>query len=290
MREHLFITTEHFENCHIFQIFGVSKASINQFGLVNPGDTVFFLNRKDNLFIGPYKVVSDIFYNEEIIWDKSNREKGIDAYPYRVRLKSDIIYAIDGNILSKVIEKKMRIDSGDLRGRSVFTLFPKDSGILEPILKKEGKELKKAIVNKEITGEDITIELAEQKDFYESFLEFFLLKNFTDFFDSNLLPYNQFRTNLLDSRIDIIALTEKKILVLELKRKKIEEKDVQQLQTYISWVKNNTKLLEKIFKTKLNKADIQSFIIGKDVDNDFSTDYPIKKYTLKEDKLILSDL
>lgn len=42
MREHLFITTKYFENCHKFQIFGVGKVSVNQFGLDDIGDRVFF--------------------------------------------------------------------------------------------------------------------------------------------------------------------------------------------------------------------------------------------------------
>jgi len=66
----LFITTKHFENCHKFQIFGVGKASINHFGLVNVEDKVlvFFLSKDKNLLIEPYEVVSDIFHNKEIIW------------------------------------------------------------------------------------------------------------------------------------------------------------------------------------------------------------------------------
>lgn len=57
----------------------------------------FFLNKDENLLIGPYEVASDIFYNEEIIWQEKN---GIDAYPYRVELRSNTVYAIDGNIFS----------------------------------------------------------------------------------------------------------------------------------------------------------------------------------------------
>lgn len=208
MKEHLFITTKHFENCHKYQIFGVGKASINQFGLVDKRDKVFFLNKDDNLIIGPYEVVSDIFYNEKIIWQEKN---GIDAYPYRVRLKSDVIYAIDGNIFSQIVEENgIRIDSGDLGQKSVFTFLPKDVGIIEALLKEKGNKIEKPIEEKEFQENEVTIELAQKHGFTEAFLEFFLLKNFVKFFGNNsLIPYNQFRINLLGSKIDIIAIFEK---------------------------------------------------------------------------------
>ena len=207
IREHLFITTKHFDNCHRFQIFGVGKASINQFGLVNKGDKVFFLSKDDNLIIGPYEVISDIFYNKEIIWQEKD---GIDAYPYRVRLKSGKLYGIGGNIFSQIIEENnIRIDSGDLGQKSVFTFLPKDIGIIEPILKERGTEIDKPIENKELKEDKITIGLAKSHGFTEGFLEFFLLKNFNKFFGDTFIPYNQFRINLLGSKLILLPYLKK---------------------------------------------------------------------------------
>jgi len=290
IREHLFITTKHFENCHKFQIFGVGKSSINQLGLVNKGDKIFFLSKNDNLIIGPYEVASDVFYNEEIIWQEKD---GIDAYPYRVRLKSNTLYTIDGNTFSQIIEENnIRIDSGDLRQKSVFTFLPKDYNIIEPLLSQKGNKVEKRIEQKEFKENKITIGLAQNNGFTESFLEFFLLKQFTKFFGNiNLIPYNQFRINLLGSKIDIIALAEKKVLVLELKKDAIKQKDVEQCKNYFLWVKNNRKLLERFFKINLNKAEIQSFLIGSGVQRNLSTDnIAIKKYSLEDNKLILSNM
>jgi hypothetical protein len=291
-REHLFITTRHFENCHKFQIFGVGKASINQFGLVNKRDKVFFLNKDDNLIIGPYVVISDIFYNEEIIWQEKN---GIDAYPYRVRLKSESIYAIDGNIFSQIVEENgIRIDSGDLGQKSVFTFLPKDCGIIEPLLSQKGKKLKKHIEKKEFQENKITIELARNHGFTEAFLEFFLLKQFTNFFgNTNIIPHNQFRINLLGSKIDIIAISEKIILVIELKKDVIKEKDIEQFRSYVLWAKNNRKLLEKFFNIVLDKAEIQGLIIGSGVQRGLSVnnyDFSFKKYSFENNKIVLSNI
>jgi hypothetical protein len=292
IREHLFITTKHFENCHKFQIFGVGKASINQFGLVNIGDKIFFLNKDENSLIGPYEITSDIFYNEEIIWQEKN---GIDAYPYRVRLKSGDIYTIAGNIFSQIVEENgIRIDSGDLGQKSVFTLLPKDTGVIEPLLKEKGTKIKKTIEEKDFQENRITIELAQNHGFTEAFLEFFLLKDFSKFFkNTGFVQYNQFRINLLGSKIDIIAISEKIILVVELKKDVIKEKDIEQFQTYISWTKNNKKLIEKFFKINLGKAEVQGVIIGSGTQRTILTsnyEFLIQKYSLENNELILANI
>jgi hypothetical protein len=296
MGEHLFITTRHFENCHKYQIFGVGKASINQFGLVNKGDKVFFLNKDENLIIGPYEVISDVFYDTEVIWEEKN---GIDKYPYRVRLKSDTIYAIDINIFSQIVEENgIRIDSGDLGQKSVFTFLPKDCGIIEPLLRQKGNKIEKDIEEKEFQENKITIELAQNRGFTEAFLEFFLLKQFNeqfkDFFpNTSVIPYNQFRINLLGSKIDIISISERLILVIEVKKDSIKKEDIEQLRTYFSWTKNCRKLLGNFFGKELDDTDIKGLIIGSGIQRGLSIDdcsFSLKKYSLERGKLKLSDI
>jgi hypothetical protein len=146
----------------------------------------------------------------------------------------------------------------------VFTFLPKDIGIIEPILKEKGTLIEKPIEEKEFQENKITISLAKSHGFTEAFLEFFLLRNFSKFFRPNtFIPYNQFRINLLGSKIDIIALSGKIIFVLELKKNTIKEKDIKQFKDYITWSKNNKKLLERFFNINLEKkAEIQGKIIG----------------------------
>lgn len=66
-REHLFITTQYFQKCHEFSIFGVGKNAVNQLGLVNKGDKIFFLSKDDEKIYEYYIVSSDIFFNDEVI-------------------------------------------------------------------------------------------------------------------------------------------------------------------------------------------------------------------------------
>ncbi len=136
------------------------------------------------------------------------------------------------------------------------------------------------------------VELAKSQGFTESFLEFFMLKNFPNFFANDFVIYNQFRINLLGSKIDIIALSKKRILILELKRNTIKENDAQQLQHYVSWVKNNKILLKRFFKVNLEKAKIQSILIGNKIQKNIniSNIHHIKKYITDNNKLTLINI
>jgi len=127
-------------------------------------------------------------------------------------------------------------------------------------------------------------------------LEFFLLKQFHEYFrNTNLIPYNQFRINILGSKIDIIAISREVILVIELKKDTIKEKDIEQLKTYISWTKNNRTLLGKFFGVELDEAKIQGVIISGDFPKKLlkykdDCGFSFKKYSLKNGKLELSDI
>lgn len=297
-REHIFITTTHFDNCHKFQIFGVKKDSINQFGLVNKGDKVYFLNKKDGLIIGPYYVSSEVFYNEELIWEKKKKNKNIDVYSYRIEIKSNMLYSLDMNAFSRFIEEEnIRIDSQDLTRKSVFTFLPKDYGKLQNFIKKKGKIFQKSIRKKVFKKNEITIKLAKDKGFNHSFLEFFLLKKFSELFkDESLILYNQFRINILGKKIDIIALNEEKIQIFELKKDKIIKEDIKQTKEYISWVEDgdSKNLLGKFFNKNLTNAKVEAFIIASGIDKNLlrPKNISIKKYSLnpKDNKIELLDL
>lgn len=148
-------------------------------------------------------------------------------------------------------------------------------------------------VNKrEFLKNPISVKIAKERGFTESFLEFFLLKRFHKYFsNSNLLPYNQFRINLLGSKIDIIAVSENEVFVIELKKDVIKEGDIGQLNEYALWTENNRVLLGRFFKSKLDGAKIRSFIIGSDTQRSISAikdKISVKKYSLQNEEIILS--
>jgi len=260
VRDHLLITTKHFENCHKYQIFGVGKASVNQLALVNPEDNIFFLNKDENKIFGCYKVDGEAFYNEELIWEEKN---GVDAYPYRIKLRTVEMLSVDINRFSQMAEEKeLRIDSGDIGQKSIFTFVPKDFGILKEELEKYGTKEKYDINDRLLHELNITTELAKEKGFSESFLEYFLVKDFYRLFDGEYIIHNQFTINLLGSKIDVLALSEEKIMVFELKRDSIGEADLKQLNNYVTWVENNKTLLERFFRVQVKHAKIKGCVVG----------------------------
>lgn len=252
---------------------------------------MFFLNKKDNLVIGPYKVSSNIFYNPTFIWQNKG---GVDAYPYRVRLKSENVYAISGDIFSQIVEENnLRVDSADLGQRSVFTFLPKDNGIISNLLKQKGQVVRLGVEEKVLEEGKIDLKFAQSQRFTEAFLEFFILRKFGDYFkENNLAVYNQFRINLLGSKIDIIAVSEKEIVILELKKNKIGKKDIEQFKRYLLWNKTGKNLLEALFKVRLNESFFKGYIIGAKLDKNVSivdSDIVFKKYSLENNQLSLSD-
>lgn len=96
----------------------------------------------------------------------------------------------------------------------------------------------------------------------------------------------------MGSKIDIIAISEDVILVFELKKDIIKRKDIKQFKSYITWVHNNKTLLERFFKTNLEKAQIQNIIIGSGVLRNLtvSNSITIKKYSLENDELTIEDI
>jgi predicted RNA-binding protein len=86
---HLFITPVHYEKCFEYGLFGVSKTQMNQIANVNKSDFAFiYTNQKIGsrtrpFIYGPFRVVSNPFYNDEYVWVQD--ENGKDKYPYRVK-------------------------------------------------------------------------------------------------------------------------------------------------------------------------------------------------------------
>jgi hypothetical protein len=78
----------------------------------------------------------------------------------------------------------------------------------------------------------------------------------------------------------------------EQKKDTIKEKDIKQFKDYVTWSKNNKILLERFFNINLEKAEIQSKIIGLGVQRNLniSDSFIIKKYSLENDELNLVDI
>jgi len=270
---------------------------MNQIANVHKGDFVFIYttqrigSRTRPFIYGPFRVVSEPFFNDEYVWAKD--ESGKDKYPYRVKIDTTSEHICEKPISAQKLYDlreegriKSVIDSSALINKSVINLLPSEGKlILESLVQqnahgstkespKKGHNQKESPFDpKEFLGEEL-------KEFrLESQLETYLLKNqdelnsLTQFINGNKSQYftdiyNQVSTYVAGGAVDIIAVYEKNLFdmwlklgvgVFELKKGVLEADTIDQLIEYIEWT-------ARLFPG-IKKEMIQGIVIGRDFGN-----------------------
>jgi len=294
---HLFITPIFYEKCFEYGLFGVGRTQMNQIANVHKGDFVFIYttqrigSRTRPFIYGPFRVVSEPFFNDELVWAKD--DDGKDKYPYRVKIDTTNEHICEKPISAQKLYDlkeegriKSVIDSSALINKSVINLLPSEGKlILESLVQqnshgsikespKKGHNQKESPFDpKEFLGEGI-------KEFrLESQLETYLLKNqdelnsLTQFINGNKSQYftdiyNQVSTYIAGGAVDVIAVYEKNLFdmwlklgvgVFELKKGVLESDTIDQLIEYIEWT-------ARLFPG-IKKEMIQGIAVGRDFGN-----------------------
>lgn len=294
---HLFITPIHYEKCFEYGLFGVGRTQMNQIANVHKNDFVFIYttqkigSRTRPFIYGPFKVVSEPFFNDEFVWAKD--EEGRDKYPYRVKIDTTQEHICEKPISTQKLYDlreegriKSVIDSSALINKSIINLLPSEGKlILESLIQQNSKgsskkspkkghsETENKFDPKEFLGEEL-------KEFrLESQLETYLLQNLnelnslTQFVEGDESQYfvdiyNQVSTYIAGGAVDIIAVYEKCLFdmwlklgvgVFELKKGVLEADTIDQLIEYIEWT-------ARLFPG-IKKEMIQGVIIGRDFGN-----------------------
>ena len=275
---HIFITIKYYEICREYGLFGVSelgkKWGINQLANVNKGDIAFFLTtqkigkRSRGVVYGPFEIISDPFYNDEVVW--SNKNNGKDPYSYRVKIKAlSEHFCINPISIQRIYDLrdeykiKSILDTSSFSERSVCNLF-KDEGmlILEALLQNNFQNIKDGAHYKGHSLIEHNFNLFEAKRLKklhngfiftrESFLEAYLLRNrnllmnLSGYQNKNTIldVYNQIGTYIAGGNIDVVTLIKEKLLdsefivganVIELKNEPLEADNLHQLKEYIEW-------------------------------------------------------
>jgi len=272
---HLFISPTHFKKCHEQGLFGVSEVKMNELANVHKGDIVFFYttekigSRTVGQIYGPYEITSELFYNDEVVWEHIEKDPTKDKYPFRIKLKllKEHICTTPISVqklwdLKEEDKIKTIMDSSALINKAVCNLLPGEGTLLLQSLiqanqfpREEepsypGHELKENGINLfKFRGINI------KKFKMESYLESYLLKNpsklhelsgfpaeNTDNYQTDIL--NQVRTYVAGGAIDIVCLYKKRIIgiplilstaVFELKANVLKKENVDQLIEYIEW-------------------------------------------------------
>jgi len=294
---HLFITPIFYEKCFEYGLFGVGRTQMNQIANVHKGDFVFVYatqrigSRTRPFIYGPFRVVSEPFFNNELVWAKD--ENGKDKYPYRVKMDTTNEHICEKPISAQKLYDlreegriKSVIDSSALINKSVINLLPSEGRlILESLIQQNShgsiKESPKKGHNQKENPFDPREFLGEGlKEFrLESQLETYLLKNqdklnsLTQFINGNKSRYftdiyNQVSTYIAGGAVDIIAVYEKNLFdmwlklgvgVFELKKGVLEPDTIDQLIEYIEWT-------ARLFPG-VKKEMIQGIVVGRDFGN-----------------------
>ncbi len=292
---HLFITPIYYKKCFEYGLFGVGRMQMNQIANVHKDDFVFIYtthrigSRTKPFIYGPFKVVSNPFFNDEHVWTRDDKT-GKDKYPYRVKIDTTPEHICEKPISAQKLYDlreegriKSVIDSSALINKSVINLLPSEGklilesliqqnsqGSLIESLKKGHNQRENNFDPKEFLGETL-------KEFrLESQLETYLLQNqdkmdsLTQFVNGDKSQYyadvyNQASTYIAGGAVDIIAVYEKYLFdmwlklgvaVFELKKGVLEADTIEQLIEYIEWT-------ARLFPG-IKKEMIQGIVIGRD--------------------------
>lgn len=295
---HLFITPIYYEKSFEYGMFGVGRTQMNQIANVHRGDFVFIYTtqkigaRTKPFIYGPFRVTSEPFYNDELVWAKEEKS-GKDKYPYRVKIDITKEHICEKPISAQKLYDlreegriKSVIDSSALINKSVINLLPSEGKlILESLIqqnsygstkdspKRGHGQTENSFDPKEFLGEAV-------KEFrLESQLETYLLQNqeelnsLTQFFNGDKSQYyvdiyNQVSTYIAGGSVDIIAVYEKSLFdmwlklgvgVFELKKGILEADTIDQLIEYIEWT-------ARLFPG-IKKEMVQGVVVGRDFVN-----------------------
>jgi hypothetical protein len=274
-RFHLLISPKYFSKSLEYGLFGVSERNLNQLANVRKGDVAFYYTarrvgpRSEGVIYGPFEIVSEVFFNDQLVWTSDPKYHNKDKYPFRIKIK----YLQEHVCLNPVPvqafwdlkeEGKIKsiVDSSALIDKAVYTLLYQEGVLLMQTL----------LQANQVTGIDkspykgygfeekaINIFKAKGKDVQElnmeAYLEAYLLMNplelhelagFNDYSNDKYQVdiLNQVSTFIAGGAIDIVCLYKKRVLdiwltlsaaVFELKKGVIVPYFVDQLTRYIEW-------------------------------------------------------
>lgn len=272
---HLLISPKFFSKSLEYGLFGVSERNLNQLANIRRGDIAFYYTarkvgpRTEGIIYGPFEVISEAFFNDQLVWTPDSKYRNRDKYPFRIKIKY-----LEEHICSNPVpvqalwdlreEGKIKsiIDSSALIDKAVCTLLHQEGILLMQTLLQANQTPgvdSSAYKGHTFEQKEIDIFKAKGKDIQElnmeAYLEAYLLMNpqklhelagFDDFsrekYQVDIL--NQVSTFIAGGAIDIVCLYKKRVLdiwltlsaaVFELKKGVIDPYFIDQLTRYIEW-------------------------------------------------------
>jgi len=240
MKSHIFITTKHLDRCLETGLFGVTPGQINHLANVAEGDTIFLLETQSNRIVGPFTITNPLFYNQLPIWKESQ-----DSFVYRVKFTSTEIWESDVSSLWAVLLQRGTQDFYTFTTfqRSNNTLFPEEGTELTNLLKRQGRLISAKLASN-IMVEKADLIKSDAKAFSsEARLEAALLINqevliealtAEGILNSGTKPFviNQITLPGINYNVDIAVFDGEQVVVIELKKDKIDDQTIAQVKRY----------------------------------------------------------
>jgi hypothetical protein len=301
---------------------------LSDISCIRKGDRIFFYEINKG-FHGIYEAISLPFVDEDeidggngkyLFGNKNNPHfvKGSLILPNRVLIKPKLYLEIPitemkafGRFISAIDLRSIFYKKVLGRGKSITHLFPEEERKLTELLIKanngKSKELK-CDPYKPKNPKPINFDLRPKSNGevkYEKILEGWIIQNIdnpaagTSLFLGDLKEIECFANyvpvTIAGGNLDIVVFHQKngeryKISIIELKKGKITEKDVEQVETYVKWATENLTqiMIEKPSKVEidlLNRMEmIQPIIIGFDITK--SALERLRNYSLKSRPII----
>ncbi|MCI0556881.1 MAG: EVE domain-containing protein [Nitrososphaera sp.] len=272
---HLFVTPKYFDQCLDYGLFGVSEPNLSQLANVRQGDLAFVYtarprgSRTIGCIYGPFEVISDLFYNETLVWTPSANDSNKDKFPYRVKVRILPEHAATNPVPVQTLwdlrdqgKIKSIVDSSALIDKAVCTLLWDEGRMLLQALLQANPN--PAHIDKTYRGHIFTEGKVNLLQFrgegirefrLEGLLEAFLLMNPHHLYQMSGIPeavnetfraqvFNQVSAYVAGGAIDIVCLYEKKVrglwltllaTVFELKKNTLSMDNLDQLIENVKW-------------------------------------------------------
>jgi hypothetical protein len=272
---HLLVTPKYYDRCLEYGLFGVSERNMNQLANVRKGDILFFYamrrvgSRTVGLIYGVFEVISDMFFNDSLVWTSSSKASGKDKYPFRIKFKFLEEHICRNPVPVQTLwdlreEGKLKsiLDSTALIDKAVCSLFRQEGVLLLQSLLQANPT--PGTYDEPYKGHDFSENPVDifryhgktVKEFnLESYLESYLLMKpeklhqiagFPDGINENYQVdiLNQVNTFIAGGAIDIVSLYQKRVIdiwlilsvaVFEVKKGILTSDNLEQLIKYIEW-------------------------------------------------------
>jgi|GEM_PF-4072018 len=243
--------------------------------MVNDGDTCYILEKKmtQSKLYGPYKVVSQPFLDDSVVWAKD--ATGQEKYRYKIRIsRGDELHYLDIFQLTDLIDTdNLMLQTAELKQYNVVITLPaRDIGKIERAILHLNHPIRKSFQPSTVKATPIDARVALREcngRLTESFIEYLVMRN-PPMFLNQLMMVNQFRLYILQDIVDIIGISPSRLVVVEMKSRRellLSKKVGDKLDRYATAALKLRGFLSRLFKTDIDpNPTVDKYLLSAEIE------------------------